>query len=93
MRKNRIFLKNTQFVAVHAHTHICLLNDIVNFFTFFNQIFVYCELIIPIAGITNSADCLGYCVMTGLLWPNRVGQYLLLASTKYSGEQLIKRIR
>lgn len=36
-------------------------------------------------GITNSADCLGYCVMTGLLWPNRSGQYLLLASTKYSG--------
>lgn len=37
-------------------------------------------------GITNSADCLGYCVMTGLLWPNRAGQYLLLASTKYSGK-------
>lgn len=40
---------------------------------------------IPCTGITNSADCLGYCVMTGLLWPNRSGQYLLLASTKYSG--------
>lgn len=39
-------------------------------------------------GITNSADCLGYCVMTGLLWPNRAGQYLLLASTKYSGKNL-----
>lgn len=39
-----------------------------------------------VAGITNSADCLGYCVMTGLLWPNRAGQYLLLASTKYSGK-------
>lgn len=37
-------------------------------------------------GITNSADCLGYIVMTGLLWPNRSGQYLLLASTKYPGE-------
>lgn len=36
-------------------------------------------------GITNSADCLAYCVMTGLLWPNRAGQYLLLAGTNYSG--------
>nr|XP_014085793.1 integral membrane protein GPR180 [Bactrocera oleae] len=36
-------------------------------------------------GITNSADCLAYCVMTGLLWPNRSGQYLLLAGNKYTG--------
>ncbi|XP_023173561.2 uncharacterized protein LOC111601276 [Drosophila hydei] len=36
-------------------------------------------------GITNSADCMAYCVMTGLLWPNRAGQYLLLAGTKYAG--------
>lgn len=36
-------------------------------------------------GITNSADCLAYCVMTGLLWPNRSGQYLLLAGPNYSG--------
>ncbi|XP_017492375.1 PREDICTED: uncharacterized protein LOC108380515 [Rhagoletis zephyria] len=36
-------------------------------------------------GITNSADCLAYCVMTGLLWPNRAGQYLLLAGNKYTG--------
>ncbi|XP_037813876.1 integral membrane protein GPR180 [Lucilia sericata] len=36
-------------------------------------------------GITNSADCLAYCVMTGLLWPNRSGQYLLLTGTKYAG--------
>ncbi|KAG4077941.1 hypothetical protein HA402_013441 [Bradysia odoriphaga] len=36
-------------------------------------------------GITNSADLLGYCVMTGLLWPNRAGQYLLLAGTNYAG--------
>ncbi|XP_055373017.1 uncharacterized protein LOC129606628 [Condylostylus longicornis] len=36
-------------------------------------------------GITNSADCLAYCVMTGLLWPNRAGQYLLLAGPNYSG--------
>lgn len=43
-------------------------------------------IIIITLGITNSADCLGYCVMTGLLWPNRSGQYLLLASTKYSGD-------
>lgn len=53
---------------------------------------VVCQLIYSllylfhfILGITNSADCLGYCVMTGLLWPNRAGQYLLLASTNYSG--------
>lgn len=36
-------------------------------------------------GITNSADCLAYCVMTGLLWPNRAGQYLLLAGPNYAG--------
>lgn len=36
-------------------------------------------------GITNSADCLAYCIMTGLLWPNRSGQYLLLTGTKYAG--------
>ncbi|KAH8283456.1 hypothetical protein KR018_002990 [Drosophila ironensis] len=36
-------------------------------------------------GITNSADCMAYCVMTGLLWPHRAGQYLLLAGTKYAG--------
>lgn len=46
------------------------------------------NLIFRRLGITNSADCLGYCVMTGLLWPNRAGQYLLLASTKYSGESI-----
>lgn len=38
-------------------------------------------------GITNSADCLGYIVMMGLLWPNRSGQYLLLAGPNYSGER------
>lgn len=38
-----------------------------------------------ILGITNTADCLGYCVMMGLLWPNRAGQYLLLAPSKYGG--------
>lgn len=36
-------------------------------------------------GITNSADCLAYCVMMGLLWPNRAGQYLLLTGSNYSG--------
>lgn len=36
-------------------------------------------------GITCSADCLGYCVMCGLLYPNRSGQYLLLTSANYSG--------
>lgn len=36
-------------------------------------------------GITNSADCLAYCVMTGLLWPNRAGQYLLLAGPNLAG--------
>ncbi|KAL7052607.1 hypothetical protein ACKWTF_004935 [Chironomus riparius] len=29
--------------------------------------------------VINSVDCLAYCVMMGLLWPNRSGQYLLLA--------------
>lgn len=38
-------------------------------------------------GITNSADCLAYCVMTGLLWPNRAGQYLLLAGIHYGGKK------
>lgn len=28
--------------------------------------------------------------MTGLLWPNRAGQYLLLANTNYSGKRLWK---
>ena len=37
-------------------------------------------------GITNSADCLGYIVMMGLLWPSRSGQSVLLAGPKYSGE-------
>lgn len=45
------------------------------------------------SGITNSADCLGYCVMTGLLWPNRAGQYLLLASTKYSGTFEMQKLK
>nr|XP_029721356.1 integral membrane protein GPR180-like [Aedes albopictus] len=36
-------------------------------------------------GITNSADCLAYCVMMGLLWPNRAGQYLLLTGSNYAG--------
>ncbi|ETN61988.1 hypothetical protein AND_006332 [Anopheles darlingi] len=36
-------------------------------------------------GITNSADCLAYCVMMGLLWPNRAGQYLLLTGTNFGG--------
>lgn len=30
-------------------------------------------------GITYSADCLAYCVMTHLLWPTRSEQYFLLA--------------
>lgn len=42
-----------------------------------------CKLLL---GITNSADCLAYCVMTGLLWPNRSGQYLLLAGNNLRGE-------
>ena len=28
--------------------------------------------------VTNSVDCLGYCIILGLLWPHRSGQYLLL---------------
>ncbi|KAG5678792.1 hypothetical protein PVAND_008427 [Polypedilum vanderplanki] len=34
--------------------------------------------------VINSVDCLAYCVMMGLLWPNRSGQYLLLASPNTS---------
>lgn len=34
--------------------------------------------------VINSVDCLAYCVMMGLLWPNRHGQYLLLASPNTS---------
>lgn len=37
-------------------------------------------------GISNSADCLGFIVMMGLLWPSRSGQSVLLAGPKYSGE-------
>ena len=35
--------------------------------------------------VINSVDCLAYCVMMGLLWPTRSGQYLLLASSNLSG--------
>lgn len=38
--------------------------------------------------VTNSVDCLAYCVMMGLLWPNRSGQYLLLAGDNNSHEEL-----
>jgi hypothetical protein len=34
--------------------------------------------------VINSVDCLAYCVMMGLLWPNRSGQYLLLVGTNTS---------
>ncbi|XP_063625655.1 transmembrane protein 145 [Cydia splendana] len=35
-------------------------------------------------GITYSADCLAFCVMTHLLWPTRSEQYLLLAPSDYT---------
>lgn len=35
--------------------------------------------------VINSVDCLAYCVMMGLLWPTRSGQYLLLASSNLGG--------
>jgi Rhodopsin-like GPCR transmembrane domain len=38
--------------------------------------------------VTNSVDCLAYCVMMGLLWPNRSGQYLLLAGPNTATDEL-----
>lgn len=38
--------------------------------------------------VTNSVDCLAYCVMMGLLWPNRSGQYLLLAGPNTGADEL-----
>lgn len=38
--------------------------------------------------VTNSVDCLAYCVMLGLLWPNRSGQYLLLAGPNTAADEL-----
>lgn len=38
--------------------------------------------------VTNSVDCLAYCVMMGLLWPNRSGQYLLLAGPNTAADEL-----
>lgn len=35
--------------------------------------------------VINSVDCLAYCIMMGLLWPTRSGQYLLLASSNMGG--------
>nr|CAD7572255.1 unnamed protein product [Timema californicum] len=39
-------------------------------------------------GITYSADCLAYCVMTHLLWPARSEQYFLLAEEADLGDEL-----
>lgn len=41
-----------------------------------------------ILAVTNSVDCLAYCVMMGLLWPNRSGQYLLLAGPNTAADEL-----
>lgn len=38
--------------------------------------------------VTNSVDCLAYCFMMGLLWPNRSGQYLLLAGPSSTADEL-----
>ena len=38
--------------------------------------------------VTNSVDCLAYCFMMGLLWPNRSGQYLLLAGPNTAADEL-----
>lgn len=35
--------------------------------------------------VTNSVDCLAYCVLINLLWPDRSGQYNLLANRNTSG--------
>ncbi|CAH1389379.1 unnamed protein product [Nezara viridula] len=39
-------------------------------------------------GITYSADCLAYCVMTHLLWPTRSEQYFLLAHRGDASDEL-----
>lgn len=39
-------------------------------------------------GITYSADCYAYCVMTHLLWPTRSEQYFLLAQGADNGDEL-----
>lgn len=39
-------------------------------------------------GITYSADCLAYCVMTHLLWPTRSEQYFLLANETFHADEL-----
>ncbi|KAJ1521160.1 hypothetical protein ONE63_002855 [Megalurothrips usitatus] len=39
-------------------------------------------------GITYSADCLAYCVMTHLLWPTRSEQYFLLANENFHADEL-----
>ncbi|XP_069698644.1 integral membrane protein GPR180 [Periplaneta americana] len=39
-------------------------------------------------GITYSADCLAYCVMTHLLWPTRSEQYFLLAEDMDLSDEL-----
>ncbi|XP_063216175.1 transmembrane protein 145 [Bacillus rossius redtenbacheri] len=39
-------------------------------------------------GITYSADCLAYCIMTHLLWPARSEQYFLLAEDADLGDEL-----
>ncbi|CAH0389026.1 unnamed protein product [Bemisia tabaci] len=39
-------------------------------------------------GITYSADCLAYCIMTHLLWPARSEQYFLLANPIDPGDEL-----
>ena len=41
-----------------------------------------------IPGITYSADCLAYCVMTHLLWPTRSEQYFLLAEDADLSDEL-----
>lgn len=38
--------------------------------------------------VTNSVDCLAYCVMMELLWANRSGQYLLLAGPNTAADEL-----
>lgn len=44
--------------------------------------------ILWITGITYSADCLAYCVMTHLLWPTRSEQYFLLAEDMDLSDEL-----
>lgn len=56
--------------------------------TIFLNIIFHCYMYEIFTGITYSADCFAYCVMTHLLWPTRSEQYFLLAQGADNGDEL-----